>query len=374
MPRPLKLVLVAGARPNFVKIAPLLAGLRRAGHQAVQVHTGQHYDAMMSEAHFADLGLPAPDVHLGVGPGSPARQTARIMEGLEPVLRERRPHWVVVVGDVTSTLAAALVAAQLRPELGCRLAHVEAGLRSGDRDMPEEMNRVLTDRLSDLLLTPTRDADAHLSSEGFPTERVTFVGNVMIDALLVHLPAARERNLARSLGLERERFALATLHRAANVDHPDRLALLLDGLGDVATTMPVVLPLHPRTRHRIESFGLEEHLSPFRLLEPLGYLGMLSLTDAAAVCLTDSGGLQQETAVLGVPCVTLRDRTEWVVAVECGANRLVPEPLSREAVMTAFDGAWQAGRVPLGSRSPEGWDGRAAGRIVAALEAHVAEG
>jgi UDP-N-acetylglucosamine 2-epimerase (non-hydrolysing) len=363
----MKVLVVAGARPNFMKVAPVLAALGRAGHATVLVHTGQHYDASMSDAFFADLGLPDPDFHLGVGSGSHAAQTARVMEAFEPVLLEVRPDWVVVVGDVNSTLACALVAAKLRPDLGCRVAHVEAGLRSRDWRMPEEVNRVLTDRLSDLLLTPSRDALPNLAAEGIDGDRVAFVGNVMIDSLLAQLPAARAGGTLARLGVERGRYAVATLHRPSNVDDPAALSAVLGALARVAEEMPVVIPVHPRTRTRAREFGLEDRLAALIATEPLGYREMVALVDGAAVALTDSGGLQEETTALGVPCVTLREQTERPVTVSEGTNRLVPWPMTADGVFGAFREAVARGRAP-GGHAPEGWDGRAAERIVRALE------
>ncbi|HYH80206.1 MAG TPA: UDP-N-acetylglucosamine 2-epimerase (non-hydrolyzing) [Longimicrobium sp.] len=362
----MKVLVVAGARPNFMKVAPILVALKGAGHEAVLVHTGQHYDAAMSDAFFADLGLPEPDFHLEVGSASHAVQTARVMEAFEPVLLSVRPDWVVVVGDVNSTLACALVAAKLRPETGCRVAHVEAGLRSGDWRMPEEVNRVLTDRLSDLLLTPSRDALPNLAAEGIDGDRVVFVGNVMIDSLLAQLPAARECDVAARLRVRRGGYAVATLHRPSNVDDPAALAAVLGALSRVAADMPVVFPLHPRTRRRAEEFGIGDRLAALTTTDPLGYREMVSLVDGAAVVLTDSGGLQEETTALGVPCVTLREQTERPVTVDEGTNRLVPWPMTADGVYAAFLQAVGEGRREPGA-GPEGWDGRAGERIVAAL-------
>ncbi|HEU4559531.1 MAG TPA: UDP-N-acetylglucosamine 2-epimerase (non-hydrolyzing) [Longimicrobium sp.] len=363
----MKVLVVAGARPNFMKVAPVLAVLARAGHEAVLVHTGQHYDAAMSDAFFADLGLPEPGFHLEVGSASHAVQTARVMEAFEPVLCEVHPDWVVVVGDVNSTLACALVAAKLQPALGCRVAHVEAGLRSGDWRMPEEVNRVLTDRLSHLLLTPSHDALPNLLAEGIDPARVVFVGNVMIDSLLAQLPAARALDLPGRMGVARGGYAVATLHRPSNVDDPAALAAVLGALGRVAAEMPVVFPVHPRTRARAEAFGMRETMDALRLTDPLGYREMVSLVDGAAVVLTDSGGLQEETTALGIPCVTLREQTERPVTLTEGTNRLAPWPLTAGGVHQAFREALAAGRRPAGG-GPEGWDGRAGERIVAALE------
>jgi UDP-N-acetylglucosamine 2-epimerase (non-hydrolysing) len=364
----MKVLVVAGARPNFVKVQPVLAALAAAGHQGVLVHTGQHYDAAMSDAFFADLGIAEPAFHLEVGSASHAQQTARVMQAFEPVLAAVSPHWVVVVGDVNSTLACALVAAKLREELGCRVAHVEAGLRSHDWRMPEEVNRVLTDRLSHLLLTPSRDALGYLLAEGIDPARVVFVGNVMIDSLLAQLPAARALDMPARLGLRPGGYAVATLHRPSNVDDPAALAGVLGGLARVAAEMPVVFPLHPRTRRRAAEFGLEGELAALTATGPFGYREMIGVLDAAAVVLTDSGGLQEETTALGVPCVTLREQTERPITLSEGTNRMAPWPLCGEGVFTIFRAALAPGRRAPGA-GPEGWDGRAGERIVAALQA-----
>lgn len=368
----MKVLLVAGARPNFMKVAPILRDLSARGHEALLLHTGQHYDARMSDAFFTDLGLPDPDYHLGVGSGTHAQQTARIMEAFEPVLMETRPHWLVVVGDVNSTVATALVAAKLKEATGTRICHVEAGLRSGDWRMPEEVNRVLTDRLSDLLLTPSRDAHENLQREGIAPDRVVFVGNVMIDTLHALLDKARTLDMARRLGVTPGGFVLSTLHRPSNVDDRHALAAVLRALARVQREMPVVFPIHPRTRQRAEEFGLAGELAELRVTEPLGYIEMLSCTDASAAVLTDSGGLQEETTVLGVPCVTLRETTERPATITYGTNRMAPWPPTSDGVYRAFRDAMTQGRTAVGTKVPEGWDGRAAERIVSALEARGA--
>jgi UDP-N-acetylglucosamine 2-epimerase (non-hydrolysing) len=365
----MRVLVVAGARPNFMKVAPILRALKTEGHEALLLHTGQHYDARMSDAFFRDLELPEPNFHLGVGSGSHAVQTARVMEGFEPVLLTTRPDWLVVVGDVNSTLACALVTSKLKGETGTRIAHVEAGLRSRDWRMPEEVNRVLTDRLSDMLLTPSRDADNNLATEGISGDSVVFVGNVMVDTLLHQLPQARGLDLPERLGLSRGEYAVSTLHRPSNVDDPDALAAVLGALARVAEVMPVVLPLHPRTRRNAVAFGLEEELARLLVLEPLGYREMLSLSEAAAVVLTDSGGLQEETTALGVPCVTLREQTERPITLSEGTNRLARWPLTREGVWEAFERAVARGPTAPGTARPEGWDGHAGRRIVEALAA-----
>jgi UDP-N-acetylglucosamine 2-epimerase (non-hydrolysing) len=367
----MKVLLVAGARPNFMKVAPVWSALQNAGETTILVHTGQHYDASMSDAFFRDLGLPAPDYHLGVGSASHAVQTARVMQAFEPVLLETRPDWVVVVGDVNSTLACALVSAKLKEETGSRIAHVEAGLRSGDWRMPEEVNRVLTDRVSDLLLTPSEDAEPNLRAEGIPAERIVLVGNVMIDALYAQVERARRLDVLERLGLKRESFAVTTLHRPSNVDDPESLAAVLGALARVAEEIPVIFPVHPRTRKNARAFGLEGLLERVVALDPVGYAEMVALVEGAAVVLTDSGGLQEETTALGVPCVTLREQTERPITVTLGTNRLAPWPLTMEGIIEVYRAARSSGRVPAGSRSPDGWDGMAAQRIVAALQART---
>lgn len=346
-----------------MKIAPLLRSFGAAGHESVLVHTGQHYDASMSDAFFRDLEIPPPDHHLEAGSGSHAVQTARVMERFEPVLLEVRPDWLVVVGDVNSTLACALVAVKLKSEVGCRIAHVEAGLRSGDWRMPEEVNRVLTDRISDLLLTPSPDARPNLLLEGIPEERIRFVGNVMIDTLMQQLPAARALDVAGRFGLARREYAVATLHRPSNVDSPDTLRLILAALERVSERWPVVLPLHPRTLRQIETFGLSHLIERIRIVEPLGYREMLSLTDGAALVLTDSGGLQEETTALGVPCVTLREQTERPITIHEGTNRLAPFPITTEGVVHSARRAVEEASLRRHQPRPTGWDGQAAHRI-----------
>ncbi len=363
----MKTLVVAGARPNFMKVAPILAALRSAGHDAVLVHTGQHFDDAMSDAFFRDLDMAPPDHHLGVGAGSHAEQTARVMERFDAVLVQERPDWVVVVGDVNSTIATALVAAKRRPEIGCRIAHVEAGLRSGDWAMPEEVNRVLTDQLSDLLLTHSPEADAHLRAEGIASQRVVFVGNVMIDSLFATVNRARESAPWTSLGVTPGAYGLVTLHRPSNVDVPERLEALIGGLGTLASELPLIWPVHPRARARLSDLGIAIPAG-LRLVAPLGYRDMAGMLDGAAVVITDSGGLQEETTALGVPCVTLRESTERPITVTEGTNRMVPWPPTAAGIVDTVRTARAAGRGP-GSRAgrPAGWDGEAARRIVQAM-------
>lgn len=356
----LTLLHVVGARPNFMKVAPVLAAGRT--HDAVRqilVHTGQHYDAAMSDRFFSDLGLPDPDEHLGVGGGTHAEQTARIMLGFEPVMERHRPDWVVVYGDVNSTVACALVAAKH----GVRVAHVEAGLRSRDRSMPEELNRLVTDQLADLLLTPSRDADRNLEAEGIPTERIRFVGNVMVDTLLALRDRAAALAMPAHCGLEGRDYAFVTLHRPSNVDAPAVLGELLDGLAAIARRMPVIFAVHPRTRRQITEHALASRAGEVELREPLGYLETISLVESAALVITDSGGLQEETTVLGVPCLTVRPNTERPVTITEGTNRLIG---STAAEMIA--GFEAVRRSPRGEpRRPEGWDGKAGGRVMESL-------
>jgi UDP-N-acetylglucosamine 2-epimerase (non-hydrolysing) len=356
-----KVLNVVGARPNFMKIAPIVAEIEsRSGVEQILVHTGQHYDEAMSASFFNDLGIPRPDVNLEVGSGSHAEQTARVMLAFEPVLLEHRPDWVVVVGDVNSTVATSLVAVKL----GVRVAHVEAGLRSRDRRMPEEINRLATDAIADLLLTPSRDADENLLAEGHAREKIVFVGNVMIDTLLAQRERARASRVLDDLGLEAGGYAALTLHRPSNVDDRETLAGIFSALERIAERLPVVFPVHPRTRARIEEFAIEPS-SRIRLVDPLGYLDFLKLYSESRIVLTDSGGIQEETTALGIPCLTLRENTERPVTVAEGTNRIVGSDPER-IVAAAFDVL--DGRVALEGRIPELWDGRAAARIVDALE------
>ncbi|OLB05657.1 MAG: UDP-N-acetylglucosamine 2-epimerase [Gemmatimonadetes bacterium 13_2_20CM_69_27] len=357
----MRILSVVGARPNFMKLAPVDREFaRRRDVEHVIVHTGQHYDPEMSDLFFEELWIPAPDYHLGVGSGSHAQQTAAVMQRLEPILTELRPDLVLVYGDVNSTLAAALVAAKL----GRRVGHVEAGLRSGDWTMPEEINRVVTDRLSELLLTPSRDAGDNLVAEGISVDRIEFVGNVMIDSLCWALPQAAKRDVAARYDVRGVGYAVVTLHRPANVDDPAVLRELLAALDQMGRKMTVLFPVHPRTRERVQTLGFRPDPSgDLRLLEPLGYLDMLGLVAAAALVITDSGGLQEETTFLGVPCVTVRPNTERPVTCSHGTNRLVAP--RRDVLLGAVERA-------VACRSParpliERWDGHAAERIVRVL-------
>jgi UDP-N-acetylglucosamine 2-epimerase (non-hydrolysing) len=360
----LKILNIVGARPNFMKIAPIIREMRRRGRefQPLIVHTGQHYDEAMSDSFFRDLGIPAPDFHLEVGSASHAVQTARIMTAFEPVVLEEQPDWVLVVGDVNSTIACALVCSKL----GVRVAHVEAGLRSRDRTMPEEINRILTDAISDLLLTTSEDADENLKQEGIGEDKIKFVGNVMIDSLFYNLEKSKNLNVRENFGLNDKDYAVVTLHRPSNVDEREVFGGLLDALTAVSEKIPVIFPVHPRTRGNIEKFGFAERVanSNVRLIEPLGYLDFMNLYSSARLVLTDSGGLQEETTALGIPCLTLRENTERPITIELGTNQLVGT--SAEKIKQAAFGILE-NPEQKGTKIPPLWDGHAAERICDAL-------
>jgi len=355
------ILLVAGTRPNFMKIAPVHRAMVARGLAVRLLHTGQHFDHAMSDVFFRDLGLPVPDAMLKAGGGSHAEQTAAILVGVERDLTAHRPDVVVVVGDVTGTLSAALAAAKL----GIPVAHIEAGLRSRDWTMPEEINRVLTDQLSDLLLIPSRDAGPNLLAEGIPAERIAFVGNVMIDSLV---RAAKQPTAALSrLGLVAGGYALATLHRPANVDTVEALGATFDALHEIAKQLPVVFPVHPRTRARVSALGLDARLlgvPNLSVTDPLGYHDFVTVMASAKLVATDSGGIQEETTALAVPCLTLRGGTERPITVSEGTNVIVGLDVAKISTEVAriMAGAGKRGRVP------EGWDGKAAERIVIAIE------
>jgi UDP-N-acetylglucosamine 2-epimerase (non-hydrolysing) len=361
----IRIINVAGARPNFMKVAPVIREMRRRESriESLLVHTGQHYDEAMSISFFDELEIPRPDINLEVGSASHAAQTARIMLAFEEFLIDRRPDWVVVVGDVNSTMAATLVAAKME----IRVAHIEAGLRSFDRSMPEEINRIVTDALSDLLLTPSRDAGENLLREGVAPEKISFVGNVMIDTLFDNLERARKSNALERFQVQSGEFSVMTLHRPSNVDDKTTLEGILDAIEVLQQRLPIIFPAHPRTRSRIEEFGLNSRVASMSKLvvtQPLGYLDFLQLYSNSRLVLTDSGGIQEETTALGIPCLTLRQNTERPITVTQGTNRVVgsnPQAIRREA-MAALDSRMTSRRVP------ELWDGRAARRIVDAIE------
>jgi UDP-N-acetylglucosamine 2-epimerase (non-hydrolysing) len=355
---PVKLAVIAGARPNFMKVAPLWTALSSdALFQLKLIHTGQHYDFAMSGQFFKDLGLPDPDHHLEAGSGSHAQQTAEIMKRLEPVLLSEHPNAVVVVGDVNSTLAGALVAKKLEMEV----VHVEAGLRSFDRTMPEEINRVVTDSITDVYLVTEESGRRNLLREGADPERIHMVGNLMIDSLRHHLAEAMKTG-ARERLVKEDRFGLITLHRPANVDHTVQLTNILRALEEISQQVPLYWPVHPRTRAKLEGLNLPPNL---HLLDPLGYLDFLNLQSQSAVVLTDSGGIQEETTVLGVPCLTIRENTERPVTIECGTNRLAGT--STESILAA----WRESQTqPKASGIPPLWDGKAGERCLEVLRTH----
>ena len=346
---------VAGARPNFMKVKPVIDALEAAGTRVTLVHTGQHYDDAMSEVFFEELGIRPPDVDLNVGSGTHAEQTARIMVGFEPLVTELAPDWVVVAGDVNSTMACAIVAAKA----GVMVAHVEAGLRSRDWSMPEEVNRVVTDRVSDLLFAPSPDAVENLRAEGYRDDQIVLAGNVMADTLRSNLGRALQRPILQQLDVSPHSYGLVTLHRPANVDDPQMLANLLDALGDISCDLPLLFPVHPRAKAALEAARIPAGL---RLIPPAGYLDFIALQKYARVVLTDSGGVQEETTVLGVPCVTLRDNTERPITVTEGTNNLAGR--DRETI-TKITREILAN--PTAARCPALWDGKAATRIAAAI-------
>jgi len=359
---PLAIDLIAAARPNFMKIAPLYHALSKESWCRPRiVHTGQHYDANMSDAFFADLQLPKPPIHLGVGSGSHAEQTARVMIEYDKVCKDQRPDWIVVVGDVNSTLACALVAAKLL----IPVAHLEAGLRSGDRTMPEEINRIVTDSIADVLWTPSQDGNEHLAREGVAGDKVELVGNIMLDSFELLGPKIRAANLAAKFGLGAQRYGVVTLHRPSNVDDREKLAQIVDELAAMATQMPLVFPVHPRTRQRLGEFGLAgkvERSPHVRMTDPLSYIEFMSLVVDSRFVLTDSGGVQEETSYLGIPCLTLRENTERPITVALGTNRLVDVAgLARELARVFAAPPRTSCNIPL-------WDGRTAERVVRSME------
>lgn len=366
MTKSLKIIVVAGARPNFMKVAPLLHYIARHNRQRVNgtpeivpflVHTGQHYDEKMSSVFFAELGIPAPNVNLEVGSGSHAAQTAEIMKRFEPVCATEKPDWVVVVGDVNSTMACTLVAVKM----GIRVAHVEAGLRSFDRSMPEEINRLVTDSIADLLLTPSEDANENLHREGVPDSRIRLVGNIMIDSLLANLGKAGESTVLSRLGVQKRGFIYVTLHRPSNVDTRESLIPIMGALGGISQRMPVIFPMHPRTRARLTEFGIKMSDTDVRILDPVGYHDSLALTQSARCVVTDSGGLQEESTFFKTPCLTLRPNTERPITVTVGSNRLIKVGELYPRLDIVLSGGETCGRVP------PMWDGLTSERVVKSL-------
>lgn len=354
-----KVLCIAGARPNFMKIAPLLRAFAADPRfHAKLVHTGQHYDAKLSQVFFEELAIPRPDVELEVGSGSHAQQTAEIMKRFEPVCLAEKPDAVLVVGDVNSTVGCALVAAKLAPRPV--IIHVEAGLRSRDLDMPEEINRLVTDVLSDLLYVSEPDGMTNLAAEGVAEAKRVFVGNVMIDTMLAAKERAMQSTILTTLGVKDGGYGLVTLHRPSNVDDPAALAKLVETLSIIAADLPIVFPVHPRTRQKIAALALDP--ARWKIIEPLGYLDFMRLTASAKVVLTDSGGIQEETTVLGVPCITLRENTERPVTCAEGTNQLAGT--ARDSILAAYA---KIDAVRAAAKVPQKWDGRAAERIVAHL-------
>jgi UDP-N-acetylglucosamine 2-epimerase (non-hydrolysing) len=367
MSNKLKILIIAGARPNFMKVAPIIKHIRQrpvtdgveVGYRLV--HTGQHYDEKMSDVFFGELGIPAPDINLGVGSGSHAVQTANVMTKFETVCEKEKPDWILVVGDVNSTMACTLVGAKMN----IKVAHVEAGLRSFDRTMPEEVNRLVTDALADLLLTPSSDGDENLKREGVSESKIKLVGNVMIDALIANLEQARNRNLLEKLGVTAKDFVYVTLHRPSNVDEQASLTAIMSELKLLASQMPVVFPIHPRTRKMCAQFGITiDGYKGLRILEPIGYHDSLKLTENARLVLTDSGGLQEESTYFRTPCLTLRPNTERPITLTMGSNRLTNLDKLSADLDTVLKKPLHFGKVP------PLWDGRASERIINTIVEH----
>jgi UDP-N-acetylglucosamine 2-epimerase (non-hydrolysing) len=365
---PVKIHLIAAARPNFMKVAPLYHALKATDWaEPILVHTGQHYDRNMSDAILEDLGVPEPDFHLGIGSGSHAEQTGNVMIAYEKICIEHRPDWIVVVGDVNPTAACAMVATKL----WIPVIHLEAGLRSGDRKMPEEINRLVTDSIADVLWTPSADADENLRNEGVDASKIDLIGNIMIDSFEMLRDNIEDANTAKDLGLESGSYALVTLHRPSNVDALETLQPVVDALLETAESLPVVFVAHPRTINGLERFSLKETLSDHKnitLLDPVPYIRFMSLVTGARVVITDSGGLQEETTYLGIPCLTLRENTERPITCTMGTNKLVDAHSLAANLQTVLDGKWQKGECP------PLWDGKTAARAVECLRVRTEKG
>jgi len=367
MTKNIKLLIVAGARPNFMKVAPIIKAIalfneeQRSGGAVVEyrlVHTGQHYDANMSDVFFRDLGIPAPDINLEIGGGSHAVQTANVMLRLEPVCVKEKPDWIVVVGDVNSTVACTLVGVKM----GIKVAHVEAGLRSNDRTMPEEINRLVTDSIADLLLTPSADGDENLRREGVAESRISLVGNIMIDSLVANLPQSTQSPILKGLNLQPGAFVYVTLHRPSNVDYRESLSAIMAEFDSLGARFPVVFPMHPRTRKMLAEFGIPAgRQGNVRIIEPVGYHDSLHLTEHARFVLTDSGGLQEETTYFRTPCLTLRPNTERPVTVTLGSNKLTTLETLNGDIASVLS------REPKFGTIPPLWDGQTAGRVLESI-------
>ena len=360
----MKIALVVGARPNFMKVGPVYFELKKhSRYTPLLIHTGQHYDKNLSEIFFEQLGFPKPDVYLGVGSGTHGVQTAKIMIAFEQFLLQEKPDLVLVAGDVNSTVACAIDAVKLH----IPVAHLEAGLRSYDRRMPEEINRIETDCISSMLLTPSKDADENLIREGISKEKIFLVGNAMIDSLVKYEKQAEHSKTMDELGLKKHSYALITLHRPSNVDDRDNLEIILDAFSEISKKIPLVFPMHPRTRKQLSVFGLEEKvdaITNLKLIDPIGYLDFLKLEKYAQFVLTDSGGIQEETTVFGVPCLTLRENTERPITIELGTNQLVElnKDVIIQKVTAILNGTYKKGSIP------PLWDGHTAQRIVQVMD------
>lgn len=364
MVKKVKIINVVGARPNFMKIAPLMKEYRKYdSFEPIIIHTGQHYDANMSDLFFNQLQIPKPDISLGVGSDSHSKQTAKIMEKFEDVCLDVQPDAVLVVGDVNSTMACSLVASKM----GIKIIHLEAGLRSYDRTMPEEINRVVTDALADILLTPSKDADENLLKEGVSPSKIFFVGNIMIDTLFQFLPIAEKSNIMNELNLEKENYILVTLHRPSNVDFKENISKIINAFEEIQKDIKIIFPIHPRTRNKLAEFGLNEYVNSLKnliLTDPIGYLDFQKLMSNSKLVITDSGGIQEETTALKIPCITVRENTERPITVTEGSNEIVGLDMEKMVNLTqkALNNQWKESKIPLF------WDGKTSQRVLKVLE------